>query len=66
MCASCKLISCVVSVVAIVLLQEQAALLELNDALQRRARQVMEQRNKGRPAVNRELSRLDGADARYR
>jgi histone deacetylase 6 len=48
------------------LLQEQAALLELNDALQRRARQVMEQRNKGRPAVNRELSRLDGADARYR
>jgi hypothetical protein len=49
-----------------VLLQEQAALLELNDALQRRARQVMEQRNKGRPAVNEELSRLDGADARYR
>jgi hypothetical protein len=49
-----------------VLLQEQAALLELNDALQRRARQVMEQRNKGRPAANRELSRLDGADARYR
>ncbi|KAF6260717.1 hypothetical protein COO60DRAFT_1683532 [Scenedesmus sp. NREL 46B-D3] len=46
--------------------QEQAALQELNDALQRRARQVLEQRNKGRPAVNRELSRLDGADARYR
>jgi histone deacetylase 6 len=48
------------------LLQDQAALLDLSDALQRRARQVMEQRNKGRPAVNRELSRLDGADARYR
>lgn len=47
-------------------LQEHAALLELNDALHGRARQVLEQRNKGRPAVNRELSRLDGADARYR
>eukprot|EP00878_Enallax_costatus_P032172 GHUV01035284.1.p1 GENE.GHUV01035284.1~~GHUV01035284.1.p1 ORF type:complete len:447 (+),score=170.33 GHUV01035284.1:36-1376(+) len=46
--------------------QEQAALVELNEVLQRKARQVLEQRNKGRPAVNRDLSRLDGADARYR
>eukprot|EP00879_Flechtneria_rotunda_P019667 GHRR01020665.1.p1 GENE.GHRR01020665.1~~GHRR01020665.1.p1 ORF type:complete len:373 (+),score=152.65 GHRR01020665.1:60-1178(+) len=47
-------------------LQEQAALLELNEALQRPGRQVLEQRNRGRPAINRDLSRLDGADARYR
>eukprot|EP00877_Chromochloris_zofingiensis_P012618 jgi/Chrzof1/760/Cz01g27190.t1 len=46
--------------------QEQQLLLQHNDSLQKRARAVLEQRNKGRPAVNRDLSRLEGADARYR
>eukprot|EP00198_Chlamydomonas_reinhardtii_P008090 XP_001697427.1 flagellar associated protein [Chlamydomonas reinhardtii] len=41
-------------------------LLEANDALQRRARMALDFRNKGRPPVNRDLSRLDGAATRYR
>ncbi|KAF8067334.1 Ccdc96 [Scenedesmus sp. PABB004] len=45
---------------------EHAALLEANDALQRRARCVLEARNKGRPPLGRDLSRLEGAEARYR
>jgi predicted Zn-dependent peptidase len=46
---------------------EAAALLEVNEGLQHRARQVLEQCNKGRPALNKaELGQLDGADARYR
>lgn len=40
--------------------------MEVNEGLQQRAHQVMEQRNKGRPPINRDLSRLDGADTRYR
>ncbi|GIL43579.1 hypothetical protein Vafri_1283 [Volvox africanus] len=46
--------------------QEQARLMEANDALQRRARMALDFRNKGRPPVNRDLSRLDGAATRYR
>lgn len=34
--------------------------------LQQRARQVLDLRNKGRPAITGGLSQLDGADARYR
>ncbi|KAG2440320.1 hypothetical protein HXX76_004427 [Chlamydomonas incerta] len=45
---------------------EQTRLLEANDALQRRARMALDFRNKGRPPVNRDLSRLDGAATRYR
>ena len=44
----------------------QTRLLEANDALQRRARMALDFRNKGRPPVNRDLSRLDGAATRYR
>ncbi|GFR41474.1 hypothetical protein Agub_g2164 [Astrephomene gubernaculifera] len=46
--------------------QEQARLMEANDSLQRRARMALDFRNKGRPPVNRDLSRLDGAATRYR
>eukprot|EP00775_Hariotina_reticulata_P011309 gene11309-11459_t len=46
--------------------QEQAGLLELNEVLQRKARQVLEQRNKGRVVISKDLSQLDGAEARYR
>lgn len=45
---------------------EQARLLEANDALQRRARLALDFRNKGRPPVARDMSRLDGAATRYR
>lgn len=34
--------------------------------LQQRARQVLDLRNKGRPAITGGLSQLDGADTRYR
>lgn len=47
-------------------LQEYAALLEVNEMVQQRARQVLDLRNKGRPAVTGGLSQLDGADTRYR
>lgn len=48
------------------LLQEYAALLEVNEMVQQRARQVLDLRNKGRPAVTGGLSQLDGSDTRYR
>lgn len=41
-------------------------LLEVNEALQRRCRAVLELRNKGRPGLGAGMSRLEGADARYR
>jgi hypothetical protein len=47
-------------------LQECAILMESNDMLQQRARQVLDLRNKGRPAITGGLSQLDGADTRYR
>lgn len=47
-------------------LQDLAILAESNDSLQQRARQVLDLRNKGRPAVAVGLSQLDGADTRYR
>lgn len=46
--------------------QEQGRLLEANDVLQRRVRLALDFRNKGRPAVQRDMSRLDGAATRYR
>lgn len=53
-------------VLPVATLQEYAALSELNDVLQQRARQVHDLRNKGRPAVAGGLSQLDGAETRYR
>jgi len=47
-------------------LQEQAGLVEFNEVLQRKSRQVLEQRNKGRVVISKDLSQLDGAEARYR
>ena len=34
--------------------------------LQRRVRLALDYRNRGRPAINRDMSRLDGASTRYR
>ena len=38
----------------------------MNEALQKRARLVLDHRNKGRPPANRDLSMLDGVVTRYR
>ena len=46
--------------------QEQLRLQELNEMLQKRARLVLDHRNKGRPPANRDLSMLDGVVTRYR
>jgi len=46
--------------------QEQLRLQELNEMLQKRARLVLDHRNKGRPPANRDLSMLDGVVNRYR
>ncbi len=46
--------------------QEQQRLVEVNEMLQKRARLALDFRNKGRPPVNRDLSRLDGVSTRYR
>mmetsp|Transcript_11580 Transcript_11580/g.20867 ORF Transcript_11580/g.20867 Transcript_11580/m.20867 type:complete len:487 (-) Transcript_11580:445-1905(-) len=45
---------------------EQAQILQANEVLQRRVRQAIDARNKGRPSVNRDMSKLDGAATRYR
>ncbi len=37
-----------------------------NEALQRRVRAALEARNKGRPAIHKDLSRLEGAETRYK
>ena len=42
------------------------SLQEMNEALQKRARLVLDHRNKGRPPANRDLSMLDGVVTRYR
>lgn len=41
-------------------------LLEGNEGLQQRVRQVLDLRNKGRTVVTGGLSQLEGADTRYR
>ncbi len=46
--------------------QEQIRLQELNEMLQKRARLVLDHRNKGRPPANRDLSMLDGVLTRYK
>ena len=46
--------------------QEQLRLQEMNEMLQKRARLVLDHRNKGRPPANRDLSMLDGVVTRYK
>jgi hypothetical protein len=46
--------------------QEHQHLLEVNEQLQRRVRALLDQRARGRPALTKDLNRLDGAEARYR
>mmetsp|Transcript_23724 Transcript_23724/g.52066 ORF Transcript_23724/g.52066 Transcript_23724/m.52066 type:complete len:532 (-) Transcript_23724:212-1807(-) len=46
--------------------QEQQRLVEQNEMLQKRVRMALDMRNKGRPQVNRDMSRLDGVSTRYR
>uniref|UniRef100_A0A7S3R505 CCDC113/CCDC96 coiled-coil domain-containing protein n=1 Tax=Dunaliella tertiolecta TaxID=3047 RepID=A0A7S3R505_DUNTE len=46
--------------------QEQMRLQEANEALQKNVRLALDFRNRGRPAVNRDTSKLDGVTTRYR
>jgi hypothetical protein len=46
--------------------KEQLRLQEMNEMLQKRARMALDLKNKGRPAVNRDLARLDGVTTRYK
>ncbi|MEW5309814.1 MAG: hypothetical protein WDW38_001669 [Sanguina aurantia] len=45
---------------------EAQRLADGNEALQRKVRMALDFRNRGRPQVNRDLSRLDGASSRYK
>lgn len=45
---------------------EARRLMDGNEALQRKVRMALDFRNRGRPQVNRDLSRLDGASSRYK
>lgn len=45
--------------------REAAALAHVNEGLQQRARQVLEQASRGQPPATRDLGRLEGAEARY-
>eukprot|EP00798_Chlamydomonas_sp_ICE-L_P012314 gene12314-15480_t len=45
---------------------EQQRLVEGNEQLQKKVRIALDFRNKGRPAVNRDLARLDGVSTRYK
>jgi len=45
---------------------EQQRLQDVNEGLQKKVRLALDFRNKGRPMVNRDMSRLDGVGTRYR
>lgn len=45
---------------------EQQRLVEGNDLLQKKVRMALDFRNRGRPPVNRDTSRLDGVSTRYK